>query len=206
MVSRIFFIILFFTAVSCTPRGRIISINKSEIAPYTHLDLNERILVNVPQNVSQRDYRIFLEAASLSVRQRGFLEVWDVDEYELELRASSIADFSLPRNIQRLHDNLGVSYFLDIAIVSRKPFRYSSLSSQVEYREQMIPGFMGSGGLMSETDHRVITLYTLYQTDGAIKMAEFEVESSHLRNNTLDDRVIKREIQEFFNQIYLAVP
>jgi hypothetical protein len=206
MILRILALILFFTVISCSPRGHIIRINKSEIAPYTHLDLNQRILVNIPQNISQKDYYILMESALLSVQQRGFLEVWDTDEYELELRAAEIADFSLERNIQRLYDNLGVNYFLDIVMISRKPFRYSSLSSQLEYREQMNPNFPNFGGLVSETDHRVITQYTLYQTDGVIKMAEFEVESSHLKNNTLDARVIRREIQEFFNQIYLAVP
>lgn len=196
--------LLFVLLISCSPRGTFLRVNSVQVEPFFQLELDEKILVNIPQDVNQKDYNTFLAAIPIIVKQRGFREVWDTDEYEMELRAGDIADFTLERNIKRLYEHLGVYYFLDVAIVSRKPFRYGSLSSQLEYREQNNPGFVRTRGLGSETDHRVITRYTLYRTDQVLKLAEVIMESTHLQDNTLDQRVIQREVQEFFNLISVS--
>lgn len=191
--------------ISCTPRGRIITMNHVEIQPFLYLSTQEAILLSFPQNLSQADFKTVRASMIEGARMRGFIDVLDIDEHDYELRAAQINDFSLDRNIQRLYDNLGVGYLLDMQIISRKPFRVSGLSSQLLYRELQAPNFAGSPGLMTETEHQTIIKYTLYQTDGAVPVATMEVLSSHLQNNRLDNRVLRKELEMFFYQIFAAV-
>ena len=194
---------LFYVFVSCSPRGQILSIQKVEVEPFADLNLSEIILINLPQKeLNQKDYYAVLESMRIAVRQRGFLEVWDIDENEIELRANGVNDFSLKRNIQRLNDNLGINYFLEMEILNRKPFKISGLGSQLQYREMMAPNLPGGLGFGSGSEHRTLTRYSLYQTDGAILLAQLEISSRHLENNNLDPKVIKKEVEALFYQIF----
>ncbi|PRY87512.1 hypothetical protein [Mongoliibacter ruber] len=193
---------LFFIFFSCSPRGHIKAIEKIEVEPFVDLILSEIILINFPsRELSQKDYNSVLESMRIAVQQRGFHEIWDIDENEMELIANGVNDFSLKRNIQRLNDNLGIGYFLDMEILNRKPFKISPLVTQLQYRELTDPYSMGGLGLGSE--HNLLTRYSLYQTDGAILLAQLEVSSQHLENNSLDPKVIQKEVEALFQHILI---
>lgn len=203
-MGKLLFLGLFFVFFSCSPRGQIIAIQKVKVEPFVDLNLSEIILINLPQKeLNQRDYNSVLGSMRMAVRQRGFQEVWDIDENELDLRANGVNDFSLKRNIQRLYDNLGISYFLEMEILNRKPFKISGLGAQLQYRETMDPNSRGSLGLGSGSEHRSLTRYSLYQTDGAILLAQLEISSRHLENNNLDAKVIQKEVEALFQQIFI---
>jgi hypothetical protein len=194
---------LVFLVVSCSPRGQIIAIQKVEVEPFVDLNLSEIILINFPQKqLNQKDYYSVLGSMRMAVLQRGFQDVWDIDENEIELRANGVHDFSLKRNIQRLNDNLGISYFLEMEILDRKLFKISSLTTQLQYREMMDPNSRGGLGLGSGSEHRSLTRYSLYRTDGAILLAQLEISSRHLENNNLDPKVIQKEVGALFQEIF----
>lgn len=197
--------LLLLALVSCTPRGQMLALNQVEVQPFIDLKVQESILVNFPQNLPQNDFKAVRESLISGVRMRGFRDVLDTDEHDFDLKAAQINDFSLDRNIQRLHDNLGVAYFLDMQIISRKPSRSSGLGAQLQYRESMNAPFAGSPGLFPDPEHRTITRYTLYQTDGVIPLATVEVLSRHLQNNQLDAKVIRQEVEALFQQIFMSV-
>jgi hypothetical protein len=202
-MRKLLFLGLFFVAVSCSPRGQILAIQKVEVEPFVDLNLSEIILINFPQKeLNQRDYNSVLESMRMAVRQRGFQEIWDIDENEIELKANGVNDFSLKRNIQRLNDNLGIRYFLEMEILNRKPFKISGLGSQLQYREMMAPN-SGGLGIGSGSEHRSLTRYSLYQTNGAILLAQLEISSRHLDNNNLDAKVIQKEVEALFQQIFI---
>ncbi|UJP63601.1 hypothetical protein [Mongoliitalea daihaiensis] len=197
--------LLFLSLVACSPRGQILALNKVDVQPFIDLRVQESIMLSFPQNLSQADFKAVRESMITGVRMRGFQDILDIDEHDFDLKAAQINDFSLERNIQRLYDNLGVSYFLDMQVVSRKPSRNSGLGSQLQYREAMAAPFAGSPGMIPEPEHRTITRYTLYQTNGVIPLASMEVMSRHLQNNQLDARVVRQELEALFQQIFMAV-
>lgn len=202
-MRELLFLGLFFVAVSCSPKGQILAIQKVEVEPFVDLNLSEIILINLPQKaLNQKDYNSVLESMRMAVRQRGFQEIWDIDENEFELKANGVNDFSLKRNIQRLNDNLGISYFLEMEIINRKPFRISGLGSKLQYREMMAPYSGGSPGFGIGSEHRSVSRYSLYQTNGAILLAQLEISSRHLENNYLDPKVIQKEVEALFQQIF----
>lgn len=201
-MKKLLFLVLFFLFFSCSPRGHIKAIEKIEVEPFVDLILSEIIFINFPsKELSQKDYNSVLESMKMAVQQRGFQEIWDIDENEIELIANGVNDFSLKRNIQRLNDNLGISYFLEMEILERKPFKINALVTQLQYREMTDP-YAGAGlGLCSE--HNLLTRYSLYQTDGAILLAQLEVSSRHLDNNSLDPKVVQKEVEALFQQILM---
>ncbi|MFC0655710.1 hypothetical protein [Mongoliitalea lutea] len=191
--------------VACTPRGQILALNKVDVQPFIDLRIQESIMLSFPQNLSQSDFKAVRESMIAAVRMRGFQDILDIDEHDFELKAALINDFSLKRNIQRLNDNLGVSYYLEMQVVNRKPARFSGLGSQLQYNEAMGAPFAGSPGLIPDPEHLTWTKYTLYQTDGAIPLASIEVKSKHFQNNQLDARVVRKEVEALFQQIFMAV-
>ncbi|MGY6523056.1 MAG: hypothetical protein ACXIUD_15090 [Mongoliitalea sp.] len=197
--------IVLVSLVSCSPRGQILALNKVDVQPFIDLRIQESIMLSFPQNLSPTDFKAVRESMITGVRMRGFQDILDIDEHDFDLKAAQINDFSLERNIQRLHDNLGVSYFLDMQVVSRKPSRNSGLGAQLQHREAMAAPFAGSPGLIPEPEHRTLTRYTLYQTNGVIPLASMEVMSRHLQNNQLDARVVRQEVEALFQQIFIAV-
>ncbi|MGY6546433.1 hypothetical protein [Arthrospiribacter ruber] len=98
-----------------------------------------------------------------------------------------------------MNDNLGVSYFLEMEILNRKLFKISGLVSQLQYKELTDPYSMGGLGLGSE--HNLLKRYSL--SDGAILLAQMEVSSKHLEDNCLDPKVIQKEVDAFFQQIFI---
>lgn len=203
-MRKLLFLGFFYVLVSCSPGGHIIAIQKVEVAPFVDFNLSEIILISFSQKgLNQKDYMTVLESMRMAVRQRGFQDIWDIDENEIELKANGVNDFTLKRNIQRLNDNLGVSYYLEMEILNRKPFKISNLTTQLQYREMMDPNSRGGLGLGSGSEHITLTRYTLYRTDGAILLANLEISSRHLDNNYLDSKVIQKEVEAVFQQIFI---
>jgi hypothetical protein len=202
-MRKLLFLGFFYVLVSCSPGGHIIAIQKVEVEPFVDLNLSEIILINLPQKaLNQKDYNSVLESMRMAVRQRGFQDIWDIDENEIELKANGVNDFTIKRNIQRLNDNLGISYFLEMEILNRKPFKINSLTTQLQYREMMDPNSRGGLGLGSGSEHITLTRYSFYQTDGAILLANLEISSRHLENNNLDPKVIQKEVEAVFQEIF----
>lgn len=198
-------VFLVLALVSCTPRGQMLALNKVDVQSFVDLRVNESILLGFPTNLSQGDFKAVRESMIAAVRMRGFQDILDIDEHDFELKSALINDFSVKRNIQRLHDNLGVSYFLEMQVVNRKPSRFSGLGSQLQYNEALGAPFAGSPGLIPDPEHLTWTRYTLYQTNGAIPLASIEVKSKHFQNNQLDARVVRQEVEALFQQIFKAV-
>ncbi len=191
----------------CSSSSNYSKVQQSEVNPFAQeLDLAQKILVKLPQNVSQKDYRAFLDNIPQELKSYGFLEVWDTDSHDIELKTAGLTDFTTESKKKSLFENLGVYYLLDIEVVERKPFKYGKLSSQLEYKMQQTPGSGGNVFPNIKSDYWVVLKYTLYQTDYLDKVAQIEIKASHNDDNTLNSRKLRRDINTLFEHIYATTP
>lgn len=172
----------------------------SELPP---LNRSEIILVNLPSGFSQRDYRIYLETLPQELKSYGFREVWDTDYHEMELKSVGISDFTTERNREKLFTELGVRYLLDLEIVEKKYARTSKLGATMRYYEinQNSTFFsLPSGGI---SDFWIRTKYILYDLNEKEVLIDLDLKTTHLYNNTVNSKSIKREVQTLLMYIYL---
>jgi hypothetical protein len=197
--------IFIFLLTACWSNQAPIRIHKVEVEPFTWVDNREKILVQIPRMRDPIEFNMMADIYPSTLKELGFLEVWDSAEHELELISAGVRDYSLERNIRRLYDELGVYYLLDITLVKRQ--LYDDGYYELERWTPLLDGYYTETAYRGyETDHTLYLRYTLYRTDLAVKMAELEVQSYHKHNNRLIPNQFKREIKELFNQIYLTDP
>jgi len=168
----------------------------SELPP---VDRNEIILVNLPAGFSQRDYRIFLETLPQELKSYGFREVWDTDYHEIELKSVGISDFSTERNREKLFTELGVRYLLDLEIMKKKYSRLSKLGATMLYHEY---NMNGEPPLWNYPDYWISTKYRLYDLNEKEVLIDLDLKTTHLDNNTVNPKSIKKDIQTLFMYIY----
>ncbi len=207
-MKNLFFIVSFFLLMACSNGIRRYQINEVAVNPFTPpIDLDQRIMVNLPQRVSQKDFKTMLEILSAALRSYGFKEVWNNDFHDIELRSVGISDFSTDKNKTTLYEGLGVTYLLDVEILERKPYRYGKLSQLLEYNIQQSQDSQFTGGYQQVRSFHYVTLrYTLYRTDQLDTVAELEVRANHKDDNTLNPKVFERDLKVLFYKIYEAHP
>jgi hypothetical protein len=169
----------------------------SELPP---LDRSEIILVNLPAGFSQRDYRIYLETLPQELKSYGFREVWDTDYHEIELKSVGISDFTTERNREKLFTELGVRYLLDLEIVRRKYSRLSNLGATMLYHEY---NMNGEPPLWNYPAYWIYTKYRLHDLNEKEVLIDLDLKTTHLDNNTVNPKSIKKDIQTLFMYIYL---
>ncbi|MCH7409065.1 hypothetical protein MM239_06645 [Belliella sp. DSM 111904] len=167
------------------------------------LDRNEIILVTIPSGFSQIDYNTFLEILPRELRSKGFREVWDTDFHELELKSVGIHDFSTNRNLEKLSDELGVRYLLDVEVLDKRHLRVSRLGATMRYNEtvQNSP-FVGPIGPLDNLNYWLITRYRLYDLSEKLMMVDLTLQTSHLENNTVGQKSLIKDINKVFEFIY----
>lgn len=171
----------------------------SELPP---LDRSEIILVNLPAGFSQRDYRVFLETLPQELKSYGFREVWDTDYHEIELKSVGISDFTTERNREKLFTELGVRYLLDLEIVEKKYSRTSKLGAAMSYNEyNQNSAFVGSP-VWEISNFWIRTKYKLYDLNEKEVWIDLDLKTTHLDNNTVNPKSIKREVQTLLMYIY----
>ncbi|WP_194776597.1 hypothetical protein [Pararhodonellum marinum] len=163
--------------------------------------MDQILLVNLPKNISYEDFKVFQENIPEQLRHHGFLEIWDNDYHELELKSAGIYDFTTDRMKKALYDALGVIYLLDVKVLEKKPFRYGKLTALSEYGNHHQRNVVG-GSDPIQSSHRVTMEYTLYRTDFLDTVARVQVLAEHKDNNTLNPRVLQRDISLLFQKIY----
>jgi hypothetical protein len=206
-MKTFFFIAFLSLFTACSNRICRYQINEVAVNPFTPpIDLNQTILVNLPQRVSQKDYRTMLEILPAALRSYGFREVWNSDYHDIELRSVGISDFSTDRNKVSLYEDLGVTYLLDIEILERNPYRYGKLSQLMEYNIKQNQDRFNGGFQQVRSFHYVTLRYTLYRTDQLDTVAELEVRANHKDDNTLNPKVFERDLKVLFFSIYEAHP
>lgn len=171
----------------------------SELPP---LERSEIILVNLPAGFSQRDYRIFLETLPQELKSYGFREVWDTDYHDIELKSVGISDFTTERNREKLYTELGVRYLLDLEIVEKKYFRTSKLGATMRYNEyNQNSAFVGSP-VWENSNFWIHTKYKLYDLNEKEILINLDLKTTHLDNNTVNPKSIKKDVQTLFMYIY----
>lgn len=168
----------------------------SELPP---LDRSEIILVNLPAGFSQRDYRIYLGTLPQELKSYGFREVWDSDYHEIELKSIGISDFTTERNREKLYTELGVRYLLDLEILSKKYSRLSKLGATMLYHEYNING---EPPLWNYPEYWIHTKYRLYDLNEKEVLIDLDLKTTHLDNNRVNPKSIKKDIQTLFMYIY----
>jgi hypothetical protein len=177
-------------------------VKEASVNPFSQpLELDQILLVNLPRNISYEDYKVFQEYIPEQLRSQGFLEIWDSDYHEMELRSAGIHDFSTDRNKKALYDALGVTYLLDVKVLEKKPFRYGKLTALSEFGNHHQRNVVG-GTEPIQSSHRMTLEYTLYRTDFLDTVARVKVLAEHKDNNTLNPLVLKRDIMILFDKIY----
>ncbi|AFL84399.1 hypothetical protein Belba_1802 [Belliella baltica DSM 15883] len=166
------------------------------------LDRGEIILVNLPAGFSQKDYRTFLETLPQELKSYGFREVWDTDYHEIELKSVGIRDFTTERNREKLYAELGVRYLLDLEIVNKKYARLSKLGATMLYNESNQNSSVVGSSLWTYPDYWIHTNYILYDLAEKDVLVELDVRTTHLDNNTVYPKSIKKDIQTLFMYIY----
>ncbi len=195
-------LIIIFLVISCgKPVRQIVQEVKVNTVEFP-IDLGEVVLVTLPPGFPQKDYNSFLETLPQEIKSYGFLEVWDTDYHEMELKSVGINDFSTERNREKLFTELGVRYLLELEIVDRKYFRSSSLGATMRYNEINNNSPYVGANAWENSNYWILTRYKLFDLNQKELLIDMKVRTSHHDNNTVNPKAIKKDIQKLFEYIY----
>ncbi|MCH7403063.1 hypothetical protein ACFOUP_03965 [Belliella kenyensis] len=167
------------------------------------LDRDAIILVTIPAGFPQKDYNTYLETLPKELKTKGFREVWDTDFHELELKSVGIHDFSTVRNKEKLSNELGVRYLLEIEVLAKRYLRVSKLGATMSYNKtiQNSP-YVGPIGPLDNLNYWLITRYILYDLEERLVMADLTLQTSHLENNSIGQKSIRKDLNKVFEFVY----
>lgn len=166
------------------------------------IDLSEKLMVTLPHGFPQKDYNTFLETLPVELQRYGFNEIWDTDYHEMELKSVGIHDFTTERNQQKLYQDLGVRYLLDLEILDKKPIRISKLGATMRYNEINNNSPFVHSTSWVEGDYWIITRYKLYDLVHDEVIIEMQIKTSHNINHTINSKALKKDLQKFFEILY----